>query len=88
MSKILLILVTGTILSFSAIFINELSLLMRLLIKSAMLLSFPFILYLFNFYEEVELKAIRGFFRKWSNLRNLGSNIKSLKNINESINDL
>ena len=79
--KITLIIVVGTILSFSGLLINHSPLLPRLLLKSVSLMSFPFILYLFNFYEPVELKAIRGFATKWSNLRKLGENLKSLKGI-------
>ncbi len=79
--KITLIIVVGTILSFSGLLINHFPLLPRLLLKSVSLMSFPFILYLFNFYEPVELKAIRGFATKWSNLRKLGENLKSLKGI-------
>ena len=59
--KITAMLVTGAILSFSSLLINGLDLLPRLIIKLACLSSFPFILYLLNFYEPVELQAIRGF---------------------------
>jgi hypothetical protein len=58
-------------------------LLPRLIFKSVALLSFPFILYLFNFYESSELQAIKGFAAKWANLRKLGENLRSLRNIAE-----
>jgi O-antigen/teichoic acid export membrane protein len=83
MRKITVLLVTGSILSFSAVFINGLDLLPRLLIKTGCLVSFPFILFLFNFYEPVELQAIRGFVSKWSKIKNLRSNLNSLKGITE-----
>ena len=77
--KIMVMLLVGAALSFSGLFINGMHLFPRLLIKSCVVLSFPFILYLFNFYEPVELKVIRGFFIKWSKINNLGNNLRSLK---------
>ena len=81
--KVLIIFIIGTLLSFSGALFNDMQLLPRLIFKSAALLSFPFILYLFNFYESSELQAIKGFAAKWSNLRKLGENLRSLRNITE-----
>jgi O-antigen/teichoic acid export membrane protein len=83
--KIILLLSTGAALSFSCLLINGMDLLPRLLIKTACLASFPFILYLFNFYEPVELQAIRGFIGKWSRLRDLRNNLNSLKGITDEL---
>ena len=85
MRKITVLLVTGSVLSFSAILINGMDLLPRLLIKTGCLVSFPFILFIFNFYEPVELQAIKGFVIKWSNLKNLRSNLNSLKGITDEL---
>jgi O-antigen/teichoic acid export membrane protein len=83
MRKITVLLVTGSVMSFSALFINEMDLLPRLLIKTGCLISFPFILFIFNFYEPVELQAIKGFVVKWSNIKNLRNNLNSLKGITD-----
>jgi O-antigen/teichoic acid export membrane protein len=83
MRKITVLLVTGSVLSFSALIINGMDLLPRLLIKTGCLISFPFILFMFNFYEPVELQAIRGFVSKWSKIKNLRSNLNSLKGITD-----
>jgi len=83
MRKIIVLLVTGSVLSFSALFINGMDLLPRLLIKTGCLISFPFILFIFNFYEPVELQAIRGFVSKWSKIKNFRSNVNSLKGITD-----
>jgi O-antigen/teichoic acid export membrane protein len=83
MRKITVLLITGSILSFSSLFINGMDLLPRLLIKTGCLVSFPFILYLLNFYEPVELQAIRGFVVKWSDLKNFRNNLNSLKGITD-----
>jgi O-antigen/teichoic acid export membrane protein len=82
--KILTMLVTGAVLSFSSLLINKLGLFPRMVIKTACLVSFPFILYLFNFYEAVELQSIKGFFNKWLKFRNLKSNLKSLRGMTDS----
>ena len=81
--KIALMLITGAALSFSSLLINGMDLLPRMLIKTICLASFPFILYLFNFYEPVELQAIKGFISKWSKVKNLKYNLNSLKGITD-----
>lgn len=81
--KIFLMLIIGTLISCSGLIINDLSLSLRLLIKTGCIISFPFILYLFKFYEPVELQAIRGFITKWSDLKNFRTNLKSLKGISD-----
>jgi O-antigen/teichoic acid export membrane protein len=81
--KIILLLIIGSLLSLSCLFINGMDLLPRLLIKTACLISFPFILYLFRFYEPVEIQAIRGFMVKWSNIGNLKNNLNSLKGLTD-----
>lgn len=83
--KVLLILIVGAALSFSALLLNGIDLIPRLLLKTCSVLSFPFILYLFKFYEPVELQAIKGFVTKWSKLKNFGANLKSLKGITDEI---
>jgi O-antigen/teichoic acid export membrane protein len=83
--KIVLMLIVGAVLSFSSLLLNGLELFPRLLLKTACVISFPFILYLFRFYEPVELQAIRGFVTKWRNLKNFRANLKSLKGITDEL---
>jgi O-antigen/teichoic acid export membrane protein len=83
--KITIMLVIGAVLSFSGLLLNKLDLLPRMLIKTAEFISFPFILYLFNFYEPVELQSIKGFFNKWSKIKNLKTNLHSLKGITDDL---
>ena len=83
--KIITLLITGSVLSFSSLLINGMDLLPRMIIKTICLVSFPFILYLFNFYEPVELQAIRGFINKWSKMNNFKSNLQSLKGISDEL---
>jgi O-antigen/teichoic acid export membrane protein len=81
--KIATLLVVGMLLSFSCFIFNSYDLWARLILKTACLISFPFILYPFGFYEPVELQAIKGFFSKWSDLKNLRNNLNSLKGLND-----
>lgn len=83
--KILIIFFVGVTLSFSGLFFNTMDLLPRLLLKTVCVLSFPFILLLFRFYEERELQAIRGFFKKWGKPGNFRKNISSLKGLTDEI---
>jgi O-antigen/teichoic acid export membrane protein len=83
--KIIMIFILGTLLSFTGLLLNDINIILRLIIKIACLGSFPFILYLLNFYEPVELQSIRGFFNKWSDIRNFRQNLASLKNIKDDM---
>ena len=84
MRKIVIMFVIGAALSFSSLLINGMDLLPRLILKTAGVISFPFILYLFKFYEPVEIQSIRGFLAKWAQFRNIKSNLNSLKGISDS----
>jgi O-antigen/teichoic acid export membrane protein len=83
--KILIMFLTGALLSFAGFLVNEMHIIPRLIIKTICVIGFPFLLYLFSFYEQVELQSIRGFVTKWSDLRNLNKNLRSLKGIQDEI---
>jgi O-antigen/teichoic acid export membrane protein len=82
-TKMLMIFITGSLLSFAGLLLNDLDLLPRVLIKLLCLAAFPAVLYVLKFYEPVELQVIKGFIIKWSNLRRLRENLKSLKDIKD-----
>lgn len=83
MKKLLILLFTGTFFSFSSLFLNHLDLALRLPLKFIMVILFPFVIYIFRFYDKVELDAVRGFIKKWSVPGNLKNNLKSLKEIKD-----
>ena len=83
LKKIFVLILTGAILSFSCLVLNTMELFPRLLLKTLFLVSFPFILYLFRFYEPIELQSIRGFVIKWSAIKNIRANINSLKGLSD-----
>ena len=83
--KLFILFICGVLLSFVSLLLNDLSLLPRLALKTITLVSFPFILYFFHFYEPVELQSIKGFITKWSKIRKFGDNLKSLKGITDDM---
>lgn len=62
-----------------SLLINDFALVWRLMIKSVLLILFFYILYLWNFFEKIELNSMKGFWRKWSNLKNLRKNISEIR---------
>lgn len=81
--KVMIMFATGAVLSFAGLLLNEINLVPRLLLKTLCIAGFPFILYILNFYEPVELKAIKGFARKWSDISKFTENLRSLKDDDE-----
>jgi|TARA_R100000963_G_scaffold35035_1_gene31223 O-antigen/teichoic acid export membrane protein len=77
--KIILIFSIGVALVYASLLTNGMHLAIRLTVKTSAILMFPFILYLFNFYEEVELKQIKKIWLQWKNPKNWKENIKQLK---------
>lgn len=67
LTRILKMIITFVVLSGLVLLISDLSLALRLPIKLLILLSFPFVLYLLNYYEEIEIKTIRSLFKKFKN---------------------
>jgi O-antigen/teichoic acid export membrane protein len=78
MKRIILLLIVAAGLYGLSVIFNSWSLIPRLFIKSLILASFPFVLYLFRFYEPVELERIRGGWVKWSNPAEFRENIHRL----------
>jgi len=83
--KVAVMFFVGGVLSFAGLLVNSMDLASRLAVKVLCFLSFPFLLYPFGFYEIAELQALRGFYKKWSRLKDLGKNIRSLKDIGDDL---
>jgi O-antigen/teichoic acid export membrane protein len=64
--KVILILLISLGLLGLGYFTNDLSLFIRIAIKSLLIAAFPVILYIFRFYEAIELERIRQAWDKWS----------------------
>ncbi len=79
--KLFILFITGALFSFSGLFLINLDVIPRLGIKLFLVIIFPLVLYILNFYEPAEIKSVKGFIVKWGNLRKFGENLRSLKNI-------
>jgi len=77
--KILKCIVLGILFYLIALLVEDFALGWRLIIKSILLVSFFFFLYLWNFYEEIELVSLKGAWLKWKNLKNFSRNISEIK---------
>jgi len=73
-----IIIVTLSIYGVSFIF-NPLPIVPRILLKFILLLLYPFILYIFNFYYDPELSRLKGGWKKWSNIKQWKQNLKNIK---------
>jgi hypothetical protein len=78
MKRIAIMLGTAAILYVISLPINTLDTIPRLIAKSLLVVSFPFVLYMFRFYEPVEIDRIHSGWDKWSNFGKLAENIKRL----------
>jgi len=62
-----------------SLLIDDFNLVWRLVIKSILLVLFFYFLFLWNFFEKIELDRIRGGWIKWTNLKEFRRNISQIK---------
>jgi len=74
--KIFKIFVTGAAITALALLANSLPILPAIGIKIVLVSLFPFILYLWNFYEEIELITIKGIWNRWKHPSSWKNNLK------------
>ena len=77
--KISKILILGITIYLISVLIQDLTLFWRILIKSVLLFAFFFLLYLWKFYEKIEITRLKGAWKKWANLKNFWRNIEGFK---------
>ena len=66
--NIILMILTGIVISIVSQLVNDWQLLPRLALKTALLILFPFILIPIKFYESVEIENIKEYYSKYKNL--------------------
>ena len=77
--KIAQMFVLGISIFLITLLINDIDLIFRIPVKLVLIASFPFILYLINFYETVELQRISEAWDKWKNPLNWKKNLLKIK---------
>jgi O-antigen/teichoic acid export membrane protein len=79
LKKIILISLVGMILCLASYLMNDIPLLPRLLLKTLLVIAFPFILFPLRFYEEIEILRLKEAWLKWRNPLNWRKNLKKVK---------
>lgn len=79
LTKILKLVFLGVVYYLLALMIEDYALVWRLILKSMLLISFFFILYLWKFYESIELERMKGAWKKWKNPGKFWQNISEIK---------
>lgn len=79
-SRIALILGTGIAITVAGFFLNDLSIGLRLILKSLLLITYPFLLYLVGFYMTDEKEIISKIFAQWKHPSRFFNNLKRLLN--------
>ncbi len=72
--KIVKMLTVAFLLYMGTFLTESLNITVSILIKSFLIFSFPFLLYIIGFYEKIEIQSIKGFIRKYSNFISLRKN--------------
>ncbi len=78
MKRITVMLLAAAALYIVSLMFNSFGLIPRLAIKSLLIMIFPFVLYIFRFYEPVELDRIKSGWDKWRNPAELRQNLRRL----------
>ena len=76
--RLAILLVSAAVLYGASTFLNHFSVFPRITIKIIVILAYPFVLYLFKFYEPVELELLKSGWGKWKDPGKLRENIKRL----------
>ena len=79
LTKIVKCLVLGLLFYGFAMLVDNFSLTWRLILKSSIYLSFFLLLYIWNFFEKIELERLRGAWNKWIRLKDFWQNIAEIK---------
>jgi len=80
MKKITLMVIISIVLVVSSfLFINPMNLIPRIILKMLFIILFPLVLYIFKFYETIELIRLRESWYKWKNPKKWKRNIRNIK---------
>jgi O-antigen/teichoic acid export membrane protein len=76
--KLVMMILVGAILYLPAELVNDSGLVIRMTVKIGLILIYPVLLYLFGFFEKIEIQSLKGAWSKWKHPLNLVRNIKSM----------
>jgi len=81
LKRVVLMLLVGAGIYCVSLLFNSLEVVPRLLVKSSLILIYPFVLFLLGFYEDEELKGLKSGWSKWRNLSAFAENFRRLTNM-------
>jgi O-antigen/teichoic acid export membrane protein len=79
MKKLFMMIVVGALLYLPVLWINEMGLYIRLIVKTGLILIYPFLLYLLGFFEPIEIRSVQGAWVKWKNPSSWKQNLNRMK---------
>lgn len=79
MNKVFKMIITALLLAVVPLLVPDIGILLLLILKFGLLISFPIILYYIKFYERVELENISKSWKKWRNPFRWKENLKQIK---------
>lgn len=77
--KVMIILGLSIMIYLLTLVLNPLTPVVRTVLKFTLILSYPFLLYLFGFYDPIEIKRIKSIWKKWYNPTQWPENIRNLR---------
>jgi len=77
--KIIKLISLGIVLFLISTFFNDINIILSILLKVLIIISFPFVLYLTGFYEKIEIERIKQAWLKWNNPMKWKHNILKMK---------
>jgi len=79
MKKLFMMIMVGALLYLPVIWINDMGLEIRIIVKTGLILVYPFLLFVMGFFEPIEISSIQGAWVKWKNPSSWQENIKKIK---------
>jgi O-antigen/teichoic acid export membrane protein len=76
--KLVMMILIGALMYIPVYMVDDLGLAIRIIIKSGLIILFPFLLYLMGFFEAVEIRSLQGAWTKWKNPARMFANIRDL----------
>lgn len=78
-AKVIKIVVLSTVLYLITLYLPDTDNFIEVILKLALFMSFPFILFFLNFYDKIELIKLKQSWDKWKNPKRWAANIKNMK---------
>jgi O-antigen/teichoic acid export membrane protein len=79
LKKVLIVTIIGSALCAITYFMNDLGVVVRIMVKILLVVAFPWILFAFGFFEQIEIQRLKQAWIKWRNPSQWMKNLKNVK---------